>query len=200
MIPPDGRIIGSIGCWRGAVEAELVGQGRLVHGVDVNAEAIAIARSRLTSARVVEPDRLDHFELDSLDGLILADVIEHLPMAWNALRVFATFVKPGGWVVISVPNMRSLSVMYQWLARGDWPERRDGVFDSTHLQMMSRRRLTRWCQQAGLKLECWFDRYLYADSSRERWIGRLDRLSLRCLNGWLQHQLQGRWRRVGLSD
>src|ERR1043165_3423247 len=82
MFPADGKVIGSIGCGRGATEAALVAEGREVHGVGVSAEAIEAARTRLTSARVIDPADEMPFEEDSLDGLILADVIEHLPMAW----------------------------------------------------------------------------------------------------------------------
>jgi 2-polyprenyl-3-methyl-5-hydroxy-6-metoxy-1,4-benzoquinol methylase len=57
MIPPDGKVIGTIGCGRAATEAELVRDGREVHGVDVSPEAIEAARERLTSARVVDPGK-----------------------------------------------------------------------------------------------------------------------------------------------
>src|ERR1043165_1818671 len=125
MFPADGKVIGSIGCGRGATEAALVAEGREVHGVDVSAEAtetgrtrlttarvIETARTRLTSARVIDPADEMPFEEDSLDGLILADVIEHLPMAWLRLKSFVRAVKPGGWIAISVPNNRYIEVLW----------------------------------------------------------------------------------------
>src|SRR5262245_56553273 len=105
LIPPDGKVIGSIGCGWGTTEAVLVQQGRQVHGVDISAEAISRAASRLTSARRIEPNDFSPFDPASLDGLILADVLEHIPAAWEALTSYAKAVKPGGWVAISVPNM-----------------------------------------------------------------------------------------------
>jgi 2-polyprenyl-3-methyl-5-hydroxy-6-metoxy-1,4-benzoquinol methylase len=158
MIPPDGKVIGSIGCGSGATEAALVQAGREVHGVDIMPEPIERARTRLTSARVVQAGDVHHFEPASLDGLILADVIEHLPEAWNTLKVFATFVKPGGWVLISVPNMLYIGAMKQYLWRRDWPEVREGIFDQTHIQFMTRRRLIRWCEAADIPIAQWFDK------------------------------------------
>src|SRR5687768_13673251 len=99
MIPADGLIIGSIGCGFAATETELVKQGRQVHGVDISPQAIEVARNRLTSARIIAPDDRLPFESNSLDGLILADVIEHIPSAWSALAAYAACVRPGGWVV-----------------------------------------------------------------------------------------------------
>src|SRR5581483_7885087 len=159
MIPPDGKTIGSIGCGTAATEAKLVEQGREVHGVDIAEEAIRLAAGRLTSARLISADDRNPFPTASLDGLILADVIEHIPCAWKALASFVEAVRPGGWVVISVPNMRGTEAMYQFLVKGDWPERDIGIFDRTHLQVMSKKRLARWCRDAGLAVEQWFPRY-----------------------------------------
>jgi SAM-dependent methyltransferase len=122
MIPADGGVLGSIGCGTAASEALLVKSGRIVHGVDISPDAIRVASSRLTTARVVDIDDRQPFAPNSLDGLILADVLEHMPAAWDALRSFAQSVRVGGWVVISVPNMLYLEALYQILWKRDWPE------------------------------------------------------------------------------
>jgi len=184
MIPADGRIIGSIGCGTGATEGELVKQGRQVHGVDIAPEAIAMARVRLSTARLIEPANHTPFDDASLDGLILADVIEHLPEAWMALKLYVKAVKPGGWVVISTPNMRSVKVITKFFVGGDWPEEKSGIFDSTHLQVMTRKRLIRWCDQAGLHIERWFDKY---ESRRYPWA---DWATLKLFHAWFTYQLQ----------
>lgn len=190
MVPADGQIIGSIGCSRGATEQVLVKQGREVHGVDVDSDAIDVAKTRLSSARVVEPDELRPFGEMKLDGLILADVIEHIPRAWEFLRQFAMSVKPGGWVIISVPNMRSPRVFSKLFLKGDWEEAPMGIFDSTHLQVMTRRRLLRWCDGAGLVPERWFDHP--GPFKWERRVNRIcDLLSLRLLHEFFtfEHQV-----------
>lgn len=194
MVPEDGKQIGSIGCGSGATEAALMRQGREVHGVDISPEAIEIARTRLTSARVIAPDNISPFEDSSLDGLILSDVIEHIPAAWDVLASYTRAVRPGGWVVISVPNMRSINVVVQFFLLGDWPEKPMGIFDRTHLQVMSVRRLRRWCEHAGLTVEKWYDRY--EDHS---WRGRmariLDPLTLRLFHEFFTFQIQFRCRK-----
>ena len=101
MIPPDGLEIGSIGCGFANTEGLLVSQGRRVYGVDIAPAAIEVARPRLTSARVILPDDRMPFAPDSLDGLILADVVEHIPLAWDRLADFVKVVRPDGWVVIT---------------------------------------------------------------------------------------------------
>ena len=195
MIPPDGKVIGTIGCGRAATEAQLVRDGREVHGVDVSPEAIEAARERLTSARVIDPGEESPFEENSLDGLILADVLEHLPMAWLKLQSFAKAVKPGGWVVISVPNNRYVEALFPLLLKGDWPEYPMGIFDETHLQVMTHKRLDRWCKAAGLRKEAEFD--LYDFSFFKRNLYRAINLgTFRLFRSFLTFEVQARYRKL----
>jgi 2-polyprenyl-3-methyl-5-hydroxy-6-metoxy-1,4-benzoquinol methylase len=195
MVPGDGAVIGSIGCGTGATEAVLVAQGRQVHGVDISPEAIEVARGRLTSARVIAADDRCPFAPESLDGLVLADVLEHIPMAWEALASFSKAVRPGGWVVISVPNMRGLDVLLRFFLLGDWLEHPSGIFDATHVQVMSRRRLARWCESAGLRVERWYSQY-DARSAKRYYVSRLiDVMTCGLMHSWCMFQLQARCRR-----
>jgi 2-polyprenyl-3-methyl-5-hydroxy-6-metoxy-1,4-benzoquinol methylase len=197
MVPPDGTVIGSIGCGYATTEHELVKAGRTVHGADVAAEVEEVARGRLTTFALIKPGEKVPWAEGSLDGLILADVLEHIPGAWEALGGFSRLVKPGGWVVISVPNMRGVEVMSQFIWGGDWPERDTGIFDRTHIQMMSQKRLARWCGSAGLRVEKWFDRYDPNGPRRYRFFRTMDLLTLKLMHGWFMYQVQCRCRRTG---
>ena len=149
----------------------------------------------MTSARVVSPEERMPFEKDSLDGLILADVIEHMPQAWDCLACFARMVKPGGWVVISVPNMRYVGALATFVLGGEWPEDPVGIFDRTHLQVMTHRRLTRWASQAGLERQRWYDKYDYRFVRRN--VCRLvNCVTLGSLRSFLTYQVQGVFRRT----
>ena len=189
LFPSDGQIIGSIGCGTGVTEQVLVQAGREVHGVDISAPAIEIAKTRLTSARLIAPDERMPFAERSLDGLILADVIEHIPAAWDVLRDFVKMVRPGGWVLISVPNMRHWMTIYHFLLRADWPEMEMGIYDKTHLHVITRKRLTRWCDRAGLKIERWFPRYDPLPKF-SRVTRPMDKLTLGLFHDWFMFQLQ----------
>jgi 2-polyprenyl-3-methyl-5-hydroxy-6-metoxy-1,4-benzoquinol methylase len=195
LVPEDGRIIGSVGCGYAATEGELVRQGRIVHGVDINARSIEVASTRLTTARVVEPTDLSPFEPDQLDGLILADVLEHMPEAWSMLARYAGFVRPGGWVIVSVPNMRSIKVLLEFALLGDWPEERTGVYDGTHVQVMSRKRLRRWCRAAGLEPEVESSNYLLL-GFRQSVLRGISALTFGCSRDWFALQILTRCRRL----
>jgi len=194
MVPADGKVIGTIGCGRAATEAQLVREGREVHGVDVSAEAMEVAKTRLTSARVIDPGDEMPFEENSLDGLILADVLEHMPLAWDRLKNLVRAVKPGGWVVISVPNNRYVEALVPLLFKGDWPEYPMGIFDQTHIQVLTHKRLDRWCRSAGLKKEAEFDLYDFTFLKRNIYRA-LNLATLRLFRSFLTFEVQARYRR-----
>lgn len=195
MVPPDGKVIGSIGCGPANMEGALVKQGREVHGVDISPEALGVARTRITSVRLAQPDERVFFEDASLDGLILADVIEHLPRAWEALKIYARAVRPGGWVVISVPNMQGLRVLQTFVWRGEWPEKEQGLFDETHLQVTTYKRLERWANDAGLRLEEWFPYYL-SELRYRKFLRLFNRVTFGTFNDYLHFEVQGRFRKA----
>jgi len=190
MIPSDGLVIGVVGCGPANTEARLVREGRQVHGVDVSPEAIEVAATRLTSARVVSPSDTAPFAPRSLDGLILADVIEHIPSAWSFLKDYVQMVKPGGWVVISVPNMRYIEALRVFVFGGDWPEDPLGIFDQSHVQVMTHKRLARWCRSAGLLLEREYDCY----HPERKMHPLLNRLTLRVFKSLFNFEIQARYR------
>lgn len=190
LIPEAGQVIGSIGCGQARTEAELVKAGRQVHGVDVSLKAVDVAKGRLTSARVISADDMMPFEENSLDGLILADVLEHLPLAWERLEQYVRMVKKGGWVVISVPNMRRIDILAKLVFTGDWPEDSAGVFDKTHIQVMTHKRVARWASMAGLKLERWYDAYPYR-FWRHYIFKALDVLTFKYFKSFFHYQVVG---------
>jgi predicted SAM-dependent methyltransferase len=160
----------------------------------VEPSAVATASKRLTSARLIEKGDLTPFADSSLDGLILADVIEHIPAAWDALISYVRAVKPGGWVVISVPNMRYIGALRTFVIGGDWPEVPLGIFDRTHIQVMTHKRLHRWCHAADLWLEREFDAYDYRFIRRN--IHRIINLgSFRLLKSFLNFEIQACYRK-----
>jgi hypothetical protein len=79
--------------------------------------------------------------------------------------------------------------------KGDWPEYPMGIFDETHVQVMTHKRLDRWCCAAGLKLEADFD--LYDFNFVRRNIYRIINIAtLRLFRSFLTFEVQARYRRV----
>ena len=104
-----GRLL-DVGCWGGESTrrwAEACGAAPL--GIEVFPEPARQARGRgidvaevdLETGRFPWPDA-------SIDLVIANQVFEHLKNVWRPMSEIARVLRPGGWVLISVPNLASL--------------------------------------------------------------------------------------------
>ncbi len=88
------------------------------------------------------------------DAVIFADVLEHLADPTEALRrVRAILARPSGQLVLSLPNVRHISIISDLLFRGDWRYRSAGILDQTHLRFFTRKSAVRLLQETGFHLE-----------------------------------------------
>lgn len=164
LIDPRGLRVLDLGCGGGHNGALLKRAGaREVVGVERDPGAAAEARKRLD--RVVECDlsALDPSALGEgqFDAILASDVLEHLMDAEDVLARAVTRLRPGGAVVLSLPNVSNVYVFAQ-LLRKTWPRRASGIFDRTHVRWFARRDMVRLLEGAGLtvlRVEPYFTRY-----------------------------------------
>lgn len=57
-------------------------------------------------------------DLPLVDRVMMVEVIEHLEAPWSALRAAARLLAPGGWIVISTPNLARLRNRLELAVRG----------------------------------------------------------------------------------
>jgi 2-polyprenyl-3-methyl-5-hydroxy-6-metoxy-1,4-benzoquinol methylase len=110
----------------------------------------AIAETKCT--RVIKAD-LDQPIADfggPFDVILYADVLEHLRNPLKVLTEVNQQLKPGGLVIVSVPNSAHLWVRMQMcLGRFEYAER--GILDKTHLRFFTLRSFRALLQAAGLE-------------------------------------------------
>jgi ubiquinone/menaquinone biosynthesis C-methylase UbiE len=75
-------------------------------GVDISEKQLA--RNTVLQEKIVGDIQRYEFPPDSFDAIICWDVLEHLPQPELALRQFARAIKPGGLVILKMPNVLSL--------------------------------------------------------------------------------------------
>jgi len=86
------------------------------------------------SYSTVEPLRGQKF-----DCILLLDVLEHMAQPFEYLASLESLLNPGGYVVISVPNIAHWSIRFSLLF-GYFEYTSRGILDRTHLQYFNRRR------------------------------------------------------------
>ena len=164
LIDPRGLRVLDLGCGGGYNGALLKRAGaREVVGVELHAGAAVQARKRLDA--VVQSD-LAHLDLSLLgdepfDAILASDVLEHLAQPEEVLARALTRLRPGGAVVVSLPNVAHVVVFANLLMKR-WPRRSSGIFDHTHLRFFAKRDMVRLLEGAGLhvlRIEPYFTRY-----------------------------------------
>jgi 2-polyprenyl-6-hydroxyphenyl methylase/3-demethylubiquinone-9 3-methyltransferase len=122
---PGGRVL-DVGCGTGFLLEELARRGFSGRGIDLSPESVEIAKGRL--ADLGAADRLTA-EVGSAyeppagpyDLITLTDVLEHLEEPRRCVAALAEQLAPGGLLVISTPNRRSLPGARRWLAEHGVP-------------------------------------------------------------------------------
>lgn len=152
-VPASAMSVLDVGCAGGAVGKalrELV-PGRRVAGIEQNPGAAAHARQLLDAVyqadvEVFEPP----FKGGEFDCILFADVLEHLKDPWTVLRRLVRFLKPGGTVVASVPNVRRLTVVLELADKGRWEYQDEGILDRTHLRFFTKAMFKALLHEAGI--------------------------------------------------
>ena len=137
LLPPQGSVL-DLGCASGGLLALLRGQASHLAGLELS-ETAAMAAAQVADLVVqgALEDRDLPFEAGFYDLVVLADVLEHLADPDAALRRATGWCKPGGAILISVPNVAHWRARLT-LVRGRWPAEERGTFDASHLRWFTR--------------------------------------------------------------
>ena len=150
LLAPGGRVL-DIGCASGGLLAALRPRAGHLAGLEVSPTA-AHAAAQIGDQVVCGAleDRELPFEPGFFDLVVLADVLEHLADPAAGLARAAAWCRPGGAVLVSVPNVAHWHARLT-LLRGRWPQDDSGTFDSSHLRWFTRDALRALLTQAGLR-------------------------------------------------
>jgi 2-polyprenyl-3-methyl-5-hydroxy-6-metoxy-1,4-benzoquinol methylase len=102
-----GARILDLGCGRGVILGALAEQGFEVHGFEISAEAARGADPR-AEIRIAENLKDAEYPAASFDQVIIWHVLEHVDDPVGTLREAHRILKPGGRLIVAVPNFSSL--------------------------------------------------------------------------------------------
>ncbi len=121
FVPAAGRVI-DFGCGAGVIALALAHSGYQVKGLDISADMIAAAKSRAEQSKLsvdfTVGDTQTFASLDSdFDAVVSSSVLEYLPDPVQALVEMARRLRPGGHIILSVPNSQSITRIFERIVR-----------------------------------------------------------------------------------
>jgi 2-polyprenyl-3-methyl-5-hydroxy-6-metoxy-1,4-benzoquinol methylase len=142
-----------VGCGFATTSQHIAARGNRVTGIESSAEAVTVARTRVSEVVHADLQGLDEVKRSigdrRFDVIIFADVLEHLAWPIGILRGYLDLLKEGGSVIVSLPNVGLWSVRLN-LMFGRFRYEETGVLDHTHLRFFTRRTARAMIEQAGL--------------------------------------------------
>ena len=150
LVPLDARDIVDVGCGAGRLGAAIkIRQEAKVTGIEMDSAAAAAARTRLDLVVEGDLERIEWpFQPLSIDAAVCGDVLEHLRDPLALLRKIHSWLRPGGTLVVSLPNVRHHSVV-RGLLEGNWTYEAAGLLDHTHLKFFTKREIEKLLSRAG---------------------------------------------------
>lgn len=155
MIPCRVRSVMEVGCAAGGTGALLRQKGveKLI-GIEINPLMRSLATDYYSELIIgdVEDLELSHIPEESLDCVLYPDVLEHLRDPWRVIARHLRLLRPGGYVVASIPNVRYYKAVQDLVLRGKWDYQEAGILDRGHLRFFTRKSVEELFKSSGLDI------------------------------------------------
>jgi 2-polyprenyl-3-methyl-5-hydroxy-6-metoxy-1,4-benzoquinol methylase len=155
LIEAGDNVVLEIGCGKGntgLILREKNTASKLV-GVEINPEMAAAAGKVFDQ---VICGNVEDMELPGkygpYDYVICGDVLEHLHNPWATLKKVHMVVKPGGFIIASIPTIRNWRVMRDLVFKGEFTYRESGTLDITHLRFFTKKSIRKLFEESNFKV------------------------------------------------
>lgn len=148
-----GQRVLDVGCSSGYLAEPLAARGNVIVGLELDPEAARAAEPFCERVLVGDVETMElPLEPGSFDVVLCGDVVEHLRDPAAALARLRPFLRPGGRLVLSTPNVANWAVRLSLLA-GRWRYTDRGILDRSHTHLFTRATLRETIERAGYRVE-----------------------------------------------
>lgn len=138
-----------VGTATGYVTSEAAKLGCTVTGIEQDPAMAEIARQYCRDMLVGDVEKMDLSSLGRYDAIIFGDVLEHLHNPGAVLTELTRLLKPGGKILLSLPNIANIWVRISLLV-GRFNYSRVGILDETHLRFFTLKTAKQLAADSGL--------------------------------------------------
>lgn len=141
-----------VGTWNGFLGRELAKRGHQLFGIEKDPHQASQAAAFYCDLLVGDVETLPHLPGAPFDVILCGDVLEHLREPAVVLTHLVSFLRPGGRLLVTVPNVAFVACRLALLF-GVFEYRARGIMDRTHLRFFTKRSLVRLLREAGLTVQ-----------------------------------------------
>jgi 2-polyprenyl-3-methyl-5-hydroxy-6-metoxy-1,4-benzoquinol methylase len=182
------RSVLECGCSTGFLSRLIAAEGGpAITGIELDADAATEARQYCRKVIVLDLNASSWTEQvgDTFDLVMFGDVLEHLAAPLRTLKLAVRLLRPGGRILISLPNVAHWTIRYKLLC-GRFDYQDGGILDVTHMKFFTVKSAHELIREAGC-VPIWF-----RPACGGRWTTRLRglwNLAARLLPGVFAYQM-----------
>ena len=148
-----GNRVLDVGCSSGYLARPLAARGNTIVGLELDPVAARAAEEFCELVLVGDVETMElPLEPGSFDVVLGGDVIEHLRDPVATLARLRPFLRPGGRVVLSTPNVANWAIRLSLLS-GRWRYTDRGILDRSHTHLFTKATLAETLECAGYRVE-----------------------------------------------
>jgi len=151
---PRGARVLDVGAGAALVERAALSRGRddlQWTALDGSLDCMQSLRRYARAGAIVDLEQLPALP-GGFDAVVAGDILEHLADAERFVALIRDALRPGGALLVSVPNVANIVIRAELLV-GRFEYRERGILDRTHRVFFTRRRLREMLRHAGLLIE-----------------------------------------------
>jgi methionine biosynthesis protein MetW len=155
---PAGSFVLDVGCHTGIMGEILREKKRAkVIGIDTDVQALHIARERLQASLLLNIEEEGWVEkiisegYHNFDVILFGDVLEHTREPERILSEAKKLLKPGGHVIVSIPNVAHWRSRFGLLF-GRFRYTDSGILDKTHLRFFTYKTAKEFIRNSGYQI------------------------------------------------
>src|SRR5262249_9045560 len=144
-----GQRVLDVGCSSGYLARPLSARGNTIVGLELDPEAAREAEAFCEPVLVGDVETMElPIEPGSFDVPLCGAIVGHLRDPVAALARLRPFVRPGGRLVVSTPNVANWAIRLSLLG-GRWRYTDRGILDRSHAHLFTRTTLAEAIERAG---------------------------------------------------
>ena len=154
LIPEDVKKVLDLGCGDGGLGSKLKGKCKEVVGVEREESLYVISKKKLDNAFLADIKDLQlPYQKGYFDCIIYADVLNCLIEPLASLKKHIFYLKDGGYILASMPNIRYYKTIIRLIFGGTWDYVDEGILWKEHLRFFTLINMKEMFQNAGFEIK-----------------------------------------------